>query len=295
MDTILRDAQEQHATDILLINGGVWFRVSGKLQPTEHTASGFNNVPIGFELKSTSHIRCLPTGFSLSALQYPGEVSTVLDFERGLIILNGTNNSGKTTLLLHWLQSLQHRSVDNQIQLPNAGLNKVLWSSDQADIQLTSITDGTSALNALRDSIHQLVIAVVDARNNADALRHIHMLLCSSTHSNDSGDNNLLSLMSEQICSVVNVSLIRTVQQRFRPLVAITNRNEGICAQISHGDFDKLEDAVQRGNGGLGSLSSDVQLASWLQQRQIHLEEALRFANYPATMRLRASGIIHND
>ena len=295
MHAILQDAQQQYATDIILINGSVWFRVSGKLQPTTHTASAFEDLPDGFEYKSHTHIRCLPTDFSLSGLQYPGEVSKILDFERGLVILNGANNSGKTTLLLHWLKSLQHRSVDNQIQLTNAGLNRVLWSSDQADIQLTSITDGASALKALRDSIHQLVIAVVDARNNADALRHIHMLLCNSTSSNGSNDNHFLSLMSEQICSVVNISLIRTVQQQYKPLLAITNRNESISAQIANGAFHKLEDAVQRGNGGFGSLSGDLQLASWLQQRQIHLEEALQFANYPATMRLRASGIIHND
>ena len=295
MDAILRDAQQQYATDILLINGSVWFRVSGKLQSTTHTASAFENVPDGFERKSNSHIRCLPTNFTLNELQYPGEVSKVLDFERGLIILNGATNSGKTTLLLHWLKSLQQRSVDNRIQLPKSGLDNVLWSSDQADIQLTSITDGASAFKALRDSIHQIVIAVVDARSNADALRHIHMILCNSGHSSGSDDNMILSLMSEQICSVVNISLVRTVQQRYRPLVAITNRNESVSAQIAHGDFHKLEDAVQRGNGGLGSLSADLQLANWLQQRQIDLEEALRFANYPATMRLRASGIIHND
>ncbi len=291
MSAMLQDAQQQNATDILIINQQVWFRVLGKLQPTTHSATSFSETPAGFELKSSQHLRRLPTDLTLSALQYPGEVSKVLDFEKGLIILSGAHNSGKTTMTLHWLNTLQNRSVNNQIDLPTGTdmLSKVLWSTDQADIKLVSISDGNSALQALRDSIHQLVIAVVDARSNADALRHFSMLL------RDHNTETILSLMSEQICSTVNVSLVRTVQQTYRPLVAITNRNESTSAQIAKGTFHKLEDAVQRGNGGLGSLSADVQLAEWLQQRKIQLDEALRFANYPATMRLRASGIIHND
>ena len=106
---------------------------------------------------------------------------------------------------------------------------------------------------------------------------------------------SIQSLMSEQICSLVNINLVRTIQQKWRPLIAITNCNESIAALIADGEFHKLEDSVQRGNGSFGSLSADVQLAEWIQMRQIQLDEAIRFANYPATMRLRASGIIHND
>jgi len=289
MQPILQDAVQRRATDIVLINNTVWFRIQGKLQSTNHSATSFESVPNGFEKKSETHIRCLPTDLTLSGLQYPGEVSKVLDFEKGLVILSGAHNSGKTTLLLHWLNSLKDRSVKSEITLPPNMTPQVLWSSDQPDIRIVQITDATSALQALRDSIHHLVIAVLDARTNADALRHIRMLLSQYN------TQTIQSLMSEQICSVVNIALVRTVQQQYRPLVSITNRNESISAQIAEGEFHKLEDSVQRGNGGLGSLSCDVQLAEWLQQRQIQLDEGLRFANYPATMRLRASGIIHND
>lgn len=289
MQSILQDAVQRRATDIVLINNTIWFRIQGKLQSTNHTAMSFDAVPNGFEKKSDTHIRCLPTDLTLSGLQYPGEVSKVLDFEKGLVILSGAHNSGKTTLILHWLNSLKDRSVESEIALPPHMTPSVLWSTDQPDIRLVKITNATSALQALRDSIHHLVIAVLDARTNADALRHIRMLLSQYN------PQTIQSLMSEQVCSLVNIALVRTVHQQYRPLVSITNRNESISAQIAEGDFHKLEDSVQRGNGGLGSLSCDVQLAEWLQQRQIQLDEGLRFANYPATMRLRASGIIHND
>lgn len=287
MDSILQSARQQSATDILNINNQIWFRCLGKLAQTQHAPVPFDNSPHGFEKKSDSHLRCLPNDLTLGGLQYPGEISTVLDFPKGLVIVNGTKNSGRTTLLLHWLNSLQNRSVHSHIDLPPT--QGVLWSADQPDIQIVSITDEESAIRALRDSIHQLVIAVMDARNNADALRHMTMLLKSHDQA------AVKSLMSEQIVSLVNTSLVRTVQQRFKPLLAITNSNESIAAQIADGEFDKLEDSVQRGNGGRGSLSADVQLADWLKNRQVQLEEAIRFANYPATMRLRAAGIIHND
>ena len=111
----------------------------------------------------------------------------------------------------------------------------------------------------------------------------------------DYPSTSVQSLMSEQICSLVNVNLIQTVQQKLRPLLSITNVNESIASLIEAGKFSKIEDSVQHGNGGVGSLSADLQLAEWIKMRQIHLEEAIRFANYPATMRLRASGIVHND
>ena len=287
MDNILQAARQQSATDILNINNHIWFRCLGTLQQTQHVATPFENAPHGFEKKSDTHLRCLPSDLTLAGLQYPGEVSKVLDFKRGLIIVSGAQNSGRTTLLLHWLSTLKNRSVQSHIDLPQT--QGVLWSDDQPDIQIVSIKDEQSALKTLRDSIHQLVIAVMDARSNADALRHMTMLLKSQNQT------ALKSLMSEQIVSLVNVNLIRTVQQKLKPLLAITNCNESIASQIADGEFHKLEDSVQRGNGGLGSLSADVQLADWLKNRQVQLDEAIRFANYPATMRLRSAGIIHND
>ena len=62
---------------------------------------------------------------------------------------------------------------------------------------------------------------------------------------------SIQSLMSEQICSLVNINLVRTVQN-LRPLLAITNSNESIAALITDGKFDKLEDAVQREMVALG-------------------------------------------
>ena len=289
MQTVIQDAIQQQSTDIQIINNRIWFRIFGRLQQTQHSVQPFTGEISGFERKSETHLRRLPTDLTLSALRYPGEVSTPLDNEKGLIVFSGSHASGKTTLLLHWLSNLRNRSVYSQIALPTASLPNVLWSEDQPDIHILSVQNSDDAFAALRMSIHQLVIAVVDARSNTDALRHITMLL------NQYNVQKIQSLLGEQIVSAVNIQLVRTAQQHFRPLVSITNRNESTSSIMTEGEFHKLEDAVQRGNGGAGSLSSDVQLADWLQQRQIDLDEALRFAIYPATMKLRAAGIIHND
>ena len=287
MQSILQAAQQQRANDILNIDNRIWFRVLGKLQSTPHTGVPFESLPTGFERKSATHIRCLSTDLTLTNLQYPREVSTVMDFEKGLVLLSGANTSGRTTLLLYWLSILQNRSVESHIDLPPT--KGVLWSSDQPDIQIVNITDAASVFKALRDSVHQLVIAIVDAKNANDTLRHFTMLL------REYSPTTVQSLMSEQICSLVTINLVRTVQQKIRPLISIINRNESITSLIRAGSFQKLEDSVQRGNAGLGSISADLQLAEWITIRNIELEEAIRFANYPATMRLRAAGIVHND
>ncbi len=290
MQAVLDEANRLNATDIVLIQNQVWYRVLNKLQPSTHQLNEFiAPFPYGIESKSPTHLRRLQTNLTNEHLQYPTEVSVLLRKTRGLILLSGPNNSGKTTLLLHCLQSLKNQSVQLEIPLPESYLEKILHSSDQADIRVQTINDRTSALEALRSSINQLVIGFVPAKNQTDALRHITMLL------RDYPSEALLSLMSEQITCLVNVNLIRTLHNTHRPLIAITNSNESIRAQIAKGHFNKLEDSVQRGNGGTGSLSSDLQLAEWLRQRHISLNEAIQYAIYPATMRLRASGIIHND
>lgn len=291
MQPYLQEAQQSQATDVLLLNGQVWYRILGKLRPSNHSASSLELPTLTplFEQKSSSHIRCLPSDLSFQALNYPAEVAKIMDVERGLILLSGPHNSGKTTLLLHWLSRLQNRSVELTLDLPEAHASKVLRSTDQADIKVMALKDASDAMTGLRDSINKVVIMVVDGRSNADSLRYMALLL------NHLPDVTVREMLSEQVISLVNVNLVRTIQNRFHPLVAITNSNESIRSQIAEGHFHKLEDSVQRGNGGYGSISGDIQLAEWLQQRQVSLEEALRFAMYPATMRLRASGIIHND
>lgn len=291
MQPYVQEAQQLHATDILLINNTVWYRVLGKLQPSQHSVPSLEipaNAP-HFERRSETHIRCLPADVSFDALHYPAEVAKVMDAKRGLILLSGPQNSGKTTLLIHWLSRLQNRSVDLSVSLPEVFTSKLLHSRDQADIRVMSISDTDSAMSALRDSINQVVIGIVNGRSNADVLRYFTLML------NHLPKHAVREMLSEQVVSLVNTNLIRTVQNKLHPLIAITNSNESIASLIAEGSFAKLEDAVQRGNGGYGSISGDIQLAEWLQQRQISLEEAIRFAMYPATMRLRASGIIHND
>ena len=290
MQAILDEANRLNATDIVLIQNHVWYRVLDKLQPSTHQLNEFiEPSPSRTEVKSSSHLRCLPNNLQADTLQYPSEVALLTKQTRGLILLSGPQGSGKTTLLLHCLQGLPNRSVHLEIPLPHSYLENVLLSSDQADVRVQNITDGTSAIEALRNSVHQLVIATIATKHHADTLRHLTMLL------KEYPKDSVLSLMSEQIVSLVNINLIHTVQNTRRPLVSIINNNESIRSQISEGRFHKLEDSIQRGNSGLGSLSTDVQLAEWLRLRQIALDEALNYAIYPATMRLRASGIIHND
>ena len=105
MHAIFQAAQQQRATDILTIDNRIWFRVLGKLQSTPHSAVAFEDLPPGFERKSATHIRCLQTNLTPLSLQYPSEIATVMDFEKGLVILSGIHNSGKTTLLMYWLST----------------------------------------------------------------------------------------------------------------------------------------------------------------------------------------------
>ena len=277
------------SSDILLIENQAWYRVLGQLRQSHHTTDSLTlpDNTTHMEQKSSTHIRCLPSD-SVGQPNYPAEVTQVINAERGLIVLSGPKIAAKPhcIALVESCEKSQYPPINRTSSSPTETL---LLSTDQADIKVLSILVATDALSALRDSISQVVIAIIDGRNNADALRYISLIL------NHLPNREIKEMLSEQIVSLVNVNLVRTVQNRYQPLVAVTNRNESIASLISEGHFQKLENAVQRGNGGYGSISADIQLAEWLQQHQISLEEALRFAMYPATMRLRASGIIHND
>ena len=233
MQAILDEANRLNATDVVLIKNQVWYRVLDKLQPSTHQLNEFVlPLPNGVERKSSTHLRCLPTSLNMDNLQYPPEISFPTKHTRGLILLSGPKSSGKTTLLMHWIQGFQNRSVHLEIPIPESTLRNVLISSDQADIRIQSITDGVSALKALRNSIDQLVIATLPTKHHADSLRHLSMLL--KEYPNDS----VLSLMSEQIVSLVNMNLIHTLKNTHRPLISIINNNESIRSQISDGLFE---------------------------------------------------------
>ena len=80
-----------------------------------------------------------------------------------------------------------------------------------------------------------------------------------------------------------------------QPLIGIAQVNESLAAQLKQGHFHIIEEFIQKGNVGLNSLSSDIQIATWLQHRLVSMDEATSHAINPSKMRLRSAGIIHNE
>ena len=283
-------AQSITATDIYNIDNTIWYRVLQKLQTQQQPAIDFaDNIVALCEHKSPTHLRLLPNDLSRNALHYPTEVERLFNLDKGLIIISGSHGSGKTTLLLHLLQNLGNRTLQADINLPTLKNCKWLLSNDQADVHIMELHDAQSSLDALNAASHQLVIAQINAGNTVDAMRKLLIWLSQYP------EQLIQDLMADQIKSIVSCALVKTTNQQIRPIIGIAHSNESIRAQIKQGHFHEIEQFVQRGNAGSGSLSFDIQLANLLQSRTISMEEALRLAIEPATMRLRASGIIHND
>jgi Tfp pilus assembly pilus retraction ATPase PilT len=288
----ITEAVEKGASDILLIQNSIWYRIQGQLHKSIHSTETLDDTPHpNIERKSATHLRCIQNFLAQPnlPLNYPKESKDILTGKKnGLILVGGPSASGKTTLALHLLHAMNHHSVQvssfSKHLYPN-----VLLSNDAPNIIHMKIHDAHTAMYALRSSIDSIVIADIHAKNAQDVMQQMQLLL------KDYPEELILSLCAEQVQTIVTCALVQSISQKYRPLLTIIQTNESISAQIQQKAFHNLETYVQRGNAGAGSLSGDVQLAQWLQEKTITMDEAIRFAAQPATMRLRAAGIVHNE
>ena len=288
----ITEALEQGASDILLIQHSIWYRIQGQLHKSSHSAENLDITQHpNIEKKSNTHLRCIQNFLAQPNIQlnYPKESKNIVTGKKnGLILVGGPSASGKTTLVLHLLHGMNNHSVQVS-SFPTHLYQDILLCNDAPNIIHMKIHDAQTAMSALRSSIDSIVIADIHAKNAQDIMQQMQLFL------KDYPEELILSLCAEQIQTIVTCALVQSISQKYRPLLTIIQTNESISAQIQEKAFHNLETYVQRGNAGAGSLSGDVQLAQWLQEKTIAMDEAIRFAAQPATMRLRAAGIVHNE
>ena len=118
-----------------------------------------------------------------------------------------------------------------------------------------------------------------------------------------SGCYNLLSLSPNQslFCDRLSSVLRSIIEPRilfhtgkWHVYGGILNINRACQTAIIEQRFRKLPVIVNDDNAGPGSISIDKELAALIQDRKLNLEDASRYAQDPTTMKLRASGIVHN-
>ena len=294
--TYLQDAIERNVSDIYLNDGIIFFRERHSLVKTTHLVPEFGPLPLHCERRSRNHIRLLPQDLSADTLQYPKEVSSLLKEKRGLILCLGASSSGKTTLILHLLkQAAPARVSAYNTHIKSASPYRIcsqhLWcaTDEIPDIEVLTIHSPDSAFHALMNASNRLVIANIKAKGIQDGLSKLMLFLHSYPR------EYILELLATYTKRLVSTALVNSSGNKIQPLIGIAQVNESLSAQLLQGNFHIIEEFIQKGNVGPNSLSSDVQLASWLQNRQISMEEATSHAINPSKMRLRASGIIHND
>lgn len=296
MSTYLQDAQRQGVSDIYLDQGTVFVRKGGKLLKTNNTIHEFGEVPPFCEKKSQYHIRLLPQDLSLEALKYPKEVQTILQAKAGLILCFGSSSSGKTSLILHLLLNQPSSRVSafdthTEDSSPYHQFSQHVWCApeEHPDIEVITIDSEESALQALLESSNHIVIAKINANGMYDGLNKLMLYLGKYPQ------QYVLNLLASYSRYFISTALITDTSGKILPLLGIAQVNESLATQLQQGNFQIIEAFVQKGNVGLNSISSDVQLSTWYQDDQVSMDEASKFAINPSRMRLRADGIIHNE
>jgi twitching motility protein PilT len=298
----IQEAVSRKATDIHIHSQKVYYRIqkdlvdSKNIVPnnfsTEVTKQGtVTDLPTYVEKRNDLHYRILPQKYSLESLQYPLEIKSIMNRRRGLIIVSGSPGSGKTTILTHLMHSVSLKKVFiNNVYLPKFETSSIYSSttSDQ-DISLVEINNADDAFKALRSSAGHLVIAQMNTNGITDTLRHFLFLL------NQYDKHLVLDLLAEHLQVLLSTKILFSKERKVLPLIGILQNNQSSKRRIINGAFNEIDDLINNENAGAGSLSIDGQLAIWLQQRVISMDEALRVAINPSTMNLRAAGIIHNE
>lgn len=296
MTLYLQDAMKRNVSDIYIDQGTIFFREDVSLIKTQYSIPEFGAIPLFCERKARNHIRLLPQDLSAQALQYPPEVSSILSKQRGLILCIGASTSGKTTLILHLLKhtpSTRISAYNTHVKSssPYRVCSQHLWcaTDEVPDIEVLTIRSPETALHALMNASNRLIIANIKAKGMQDGLSKLMLFLHSYPK------EYILDLLATYINCFVSTVLVSSQAKKKLPLIGIAQANESLAAQIRQGNFHIIEEFIQKGNAGAHSLSVDLQLATWLQNRQLSLTEATSNAINPSKMQLRASGIIHND
>lgn len=296
MSAYFQDAQRQGVSDIYLDQGTVFVRRSGKLLKTNNTIHEFGEVPLFCEKKSQYHIRLLPQDLSLESLKYPEEVQTILKTRTALILCFGSSSSGKTSLLLHLLSNQPSTRISaydthTTASSPYRQFSQHVWCSpeENPDIQIITIDSEESALQALLESSNRIVIAKINAKGIYDGLNKLMLYLGKQPK------KYILNLLASYSSYLISTALVTNREGTIQPLLGIAEVNESLAAQLKQGNFQIIEEFVQKGNVGTNSISSDIQLTTWYQKGEITMNEASKFAINPSRMRLRADGIIHNE
>lgn len=259
------------------------------------------------------HIRPLPPSpQNLNALKLPQSLGEIVQSRKGLILVSGQAGSGRSSLIRGMLLERQNGVVftcEHPIEILLPSRNSMVIQTElhkdgesmaelidnavrmNADVIFCSAmeNDSTTAEMIMKAAVSTLIIVECYGNDEVDSLRRFQLLI-------PNGQTDIRRrMLAENICALISTQLVPQSNGERAPVVGITHFNQSCVDRVKLDNMEGLRTLVSRGNAQPTSQYVDHILAEMVKGQQLRLEDALRYAVEPSSMKLRASGIIHKD
>lgn len=345
MERVLRLMAEKHASDVFLsANSPILIKIAGQMlqlsdqslneeQPRQLLAevltplqleelddAGELNVSVllpkvgNFRLSAFRQrgsiagvLRCIPVTIpSLSDLNVPDVLSSLVLEKRGLILLVGSTGAGKSTTMAAMLEQRNQHMTGHILTLEDP--IEFLFTNKKSVINQREVGRDTHSLqlglkNALRQAPDCILIGEIRDRETMSlALSYAlsGQLVLSTLHANNSyhalgrimsfypPDSRaaLFSDLAAGLKAIVSQRLVQAIPSGRIPAVEVLQNTQSVSDLIQKGDFFSLKEAMDKSIEE-GTQTFEKDLARLVVQGSISRGEALAFADSPTNLMWR--------
>jgi twitching motility protein PilT len=250
---------------------------------------------------------------SLEELNLPKSLHTMISSPRGLILVTGATGAGKSTTLAAMIESLNQNSPLNIITIEDP--IEFMFKEKRSTIQQREIGRDTPSWNeALRRIMRQdpdvimlgeirewetMQTAMTAANTGHLVFSTLHTMDATQTVSRVLGfappemTREVRHLLAATLVGIVSLRLLPKADGKGRvPAVEVLISTESIRKMIINPEETHLiKQAMAEGFGQYGMQTFDQSLMNLFRNRQISLEDALKYASSQTDFRVRMRGI----
>lgn len=231
---------------------------------------------------------------SIEELHLPLVLKELVMEPRGLVLLVGATDSGKSTTLASMIDYRNTNSTGHilTIEEPIEFIHKHKKSIvDQREVGVDTLSYANALKNAMREAPDVILIGEIRDRKTmqqAIAYAETGHLCLSTLHANNSSQtldriinffpdaarHQLLIDLSQNLRAVVSQRLVPGISGKRVPAVEVMLRSAFVSDLIKKGDIDSLRGAIEQAQG-LGMQSFDQSLFELFQEGKISEQQAL--------------------
>ena len=243
---------------------------------------------------------------SLTSLNLPDSLASLIELSQGLVLVVGAAGSGKSTTLASMIDHRNRRQtghilcIEDPIEFLHQHKRSIV---DQREVGLDTVDFSTALHNAMREAPDVILIGEIRDREtmqHAIAYAETGHLCLATLHANnanqalnrivnffpDTAHKQLLIDLSSCLKAVVAMRLVPGIDSKRIPAVEVMLQSPYISELIEQGNIDAMKDAIEQ-SSDMGMMTFDSALFHLYQEGKISKEMTLEHADSQNNMMVK--------